>query len=267
MTRFYDPNLQALDEIEDLLEAYADVRLAPPGPVLARMRTAVLAQAATSAATQRRLAEDRASKRSRWILPRLQLPRRAFALGMAATFTMATGAAVMAAPAGSPFFNARIVLETAFLPNQVDARLASHEQHLDQRLAEADAAAARGDVVALEAALAAYRAEVDSVVGDTTDDLDKLAHLEAVLAKHVATLEALAARLPNQTASGNAVEHAIDTSEKAVTKLKDKGKANGGGGGGGGGAPTDKPARPTDKPDRTPPTQPDRTSPNRPGRQ
>ena len=235
MTRPYDPNLAALDEIEDLLEAYADARLAPRGPVLARMRTAMLAQAAASAAAQRRLADAPVSRPSPWALPRPQLPRRAFALGMAAALTIGTSAAVMAAPPGSVFFNARIVLETALLPGHSDARLASREQHLDQRLAEAEAAAARGDVVALEAALAAYRAEVEASVGDLGDDLDRLARLEEVLAKHVAVLQALEAKVPEQAS----IDMAIASSQKAVQTIKDKAEnANQGG------PPPAKPGRP-----------------------
>lgn len=241
MSDFYDPNLQALDQIEDLLEAYADVRLAPRGPVLRRMRATVIAQAAANAAVQRRLAVADRPKPARWALPHLQVPRRAFALGLAAALTLGTSAAVLAAPPGSPFFNARVMIETALLPSQSDARLASHEQHLDEWLAAAEEAAARGDVAALEAALAAYQAEVGNVVGDIGDDAARLAHLQEVLAKHVAKLEALAARLTNETASDNAVEHAIAANEKAVKKLQDKEKANGG-------------VRPTPKPDNARPT-------------
>ena len=243
MTRPYDPNLAALDEIEDLLEAYADARLTPKGPVLARMRAAALAEAAASAAAHRRLADAPASAPARSALPRLHLPRRAFALGMAAALTLGTSVAVLAAPPGSPFFNARMVLETALLPGESDARLATREQHLAQRLAEAEAAAARGDVVALEAALAAYRTEVDASVDDTGDDLDRLAHLEAVLAKHVAVLQALEAKVPAQASIGKA----IVSSQKAVQTIKDKAKAKASQG-----------AHPTEKPDRPPNNPPGR---------
>jgi hypothetical protein len=131
---------------------------------------------------------------------------------------VSTGAAVLAAPPGSPFFEARVAVEAAFLPSQADARLKSHEQHIDEWLAAAEAAAARGDIVALDAALAAYQGEVDAAVGDLGDDADRLAHLEAELAKHVAVLTALEARLPEQSA----VEHALQSSQKAVAKIKEK---------------------------------------------
>jgi uncharacterized coiled-coil protein SlyX len=240
MSRYSNWNLVALDQIEDLLEAYAEARLSPTGPVLARMRRATLAEATASAATQRRITASAAPTPRRWALPRIQVPRRAFALAMAAALTIGTSAAVMAAPPGSAFFNARVVIESALLPSQSDARLATREQHLKDRLAEADAAASSGDFVALEAALAAYRAEVDSAVDEQGDSLDRLAHLEAMLAKHVAVLEALEAKVPAQAS----IEKAIDSSQKAVERLQEKAK-------------TGTPVRPTQKPARTPNPPPD----------
>ena len=231
MSSYQDPNLAALDQVEDLLEAYAEARLSPSGPVLARMRTHVVARAAQYAAAQAvaREAAESGPQPSRWSFLNRGLPRRALSLGMAAALTLGTGAAVLAAPPGSAFFNARVAIEAAFLPTQADARLASHEQHLRERLAEAEAAAARGDVVALEAALAAYDAEIEGALVDLGDSADRLAHFEAVMAAHVAKLQALAARLPNQTASDNAVEHAIATSERVVERIQQKQTQQGGG--------------------------------------
>lgn len=215
-----DAELAALDQVEDLLVAYADARLTPRGPVLARMRAAVVEQAVASAAAadDPRLALDPRA-RARWISPRLLAPRRAFALGMAAALTLGTTAAVLAAPPDSPLYATRVAVEAAFLPSNADARLASHEDHLSQRLAEAAAAAANGNRVGLEAALAAYQAEVDVAVADLGDDPDRLARLEEILGKHVAVLQALEAQVPSEAA----IEHAIDVSQKAVQKLQDQG--------------------------------------------
>jgi hypothetical protein len=226
VTEYFDRDLAALDQIEDLLGAYAEARLSASGPVLARMRAQVLREAsrrAALAAAQERHAATHTT-RPRWGLPGIRLPQRAAAIGLAAALTLGTTAAVLAAPPGSPFYNVRVAIEVALLPAQVDQRLASHESHLDERLVEAENAAARGDYAALAAALDAYRAEVDVAVGDVGDDADRLAHLEAELAKHTAVLQALAGRLPEQAA----IEHAIDTSQKAATKLKDKGTHAGG---------------------------------------
>jgi hypothetical protein len=221
MSDYGERELAALDQIEDVLTAYADARLAPSTPVLARMRAAVVAQAtanATVLAEQRRADTERAIGR-RWALPELRFPRRAMAFGLAATLTLGSTAAVLAAPAGSPLYGARVAIEKALLPNNADARLASHEEHLLQRLADAQAAAASGDTVALEAALAAYQDEVDAAVADLGDDADRLARLEEVLGNHVTVLQALEATIPTEAA----IEHAIDVSQKAVDKLKDQG--------------------------------------------
>ena len=224
MTESFDRDPAALDEIEDLLAAYADARLSPSGPVLARMRAqairdASLQRPAAAAADQRRVSEK--VEPPRWALPWMRLPRRAFALGLAATLMLGTSAAVLAAAPGSPLYGARVAIEGAFLPAQVDERLASHELHLDERLAEAQAAAARGDLGGLAAALAAYRAEVDAAVADIGDEAARLAHLEAELARHTALLRAIAATLPAEPT----LDYAIDASQKATTRLKDKGAA------------------------------------------
>jgi hypothetical protein len=212
----YDDNDRgALDRLEDMLDAYADARLMPRGPVLTRIRANVLAEAvAVSAAAVRRpqFAEARAP---RWTVPS-PFTRRAFAFGFAAMLTIGTSAAVLAAPPGSPFYGARVYIETLALPAQGDARFDGHERLLTERIAEAEAAAGRGDAPGLAAALAAYQAEVDAASADVGDDAARLAHLEDELAKHTAVLTELATTLPEQSS----IEHAIDTSSKAIAKLK-----------------------------------------------
>lgn len=224
MSADHHPELAALDDIEDLLEAYADARLTPTGPLLRRMRTAVMAQAVATAAARRRSRDTDAVPPSLWSHITVRVPGRAFALGLAAMLTLGTTAAVIAAPPGSPFYNARVAIEAALLPNQVDARLAAHEQHLDARIAEAQAAADRGDGAAIMAALDAYRAEVDAALAEIGDDPGRLAQLEAVLGKHVAVLTALEALVPENAS----IEHALQASQKAVEKLKEKAAHPGG---------------------------------------
>jgi hypothetical protein len=242
---YFDRNLAALDAIEDLLEAYAEARLRPAGPVLARIRRNVMAQAAAAAMERQPMAPVPAAP-SRWHLPgvafpRIQVPTRAAALGFAAVLTLGTSAAVLAAPPGSPFSNARAVLEAMTVPNSDDARLAAHEQHLGERLAAAELAAARGDAAGLEAALAAYQAEVDAALADIGNDADRLAHLEAMLAKHVAVLTSLEVTVPEQAS----VDKAIDTSQKAIVKIKAKGSKSVG-------KPAAQPTKPDPGPDSAP---------------
>jgi hypothetical protein len=208
-------------QVVDLLEAYADARLTPRGAVLARMRRQVMAEAAGRAASgDGPLAAAIAASQPKRPWSALHLQRRVAAVGMAAVLTFATSAAVLAAPPGSPFYNARVVLEQVFLPSEPDDRVAAVERHLEARLAEAQAAADRGDLVALQASLDAFRSEVDAAVAEVGWSAEHLAHLEAVLGKHTAVLEALAAKLPEQAS----IEHAIETSQKAAKKLHDKGK-------------------------------------------
>lgn len=244
MTGHADDERLANDRVEDLLEAYATSRLDPTGPVLARIRANVMARAAASAAANRFLETPTlapAKRRVAWL--QAPLPRRVFALGMAAALTLGTGAAVVAAPPGSPFYNARLVIEAALLPTEIDARLAAYEVHLEQRLQEAQAAASSGDASALAAALAAYESDVNAALGVAGDDADRLAHLEQMLAKHTSVLVALEARLPAQAS----LDKAIANSQKAIQKIKDK-AANRGGNGGNGGPPSDDPNGPPDNP-------------------
>lgn len=215
----FEPEYPAIDQVVDLLEAYADARLSPRGAVLSRMRRHVMADLdARTALLEAERAARLAAARPKATWGSLAVPRRVAAVGVAAAMAFATSAAVLAAPPGSPFYNARVALEQAFLPVQTDDRVAAHERLLLERLAEAQLAADQGDVVALDAALTAYRAEVDAAVADVGSDLDRLARLEAQLAKHTAVLESLAARLPEQAA----IEHAIEVSQKAAKKLQEK---------------------------------------------
>lgn len=245
MSSYDDNDLEAIDRLEDLLDAYCEARLAPRPAILARIRANVMTEAAAAAgvtagvvaANRPRLVEP-APMPARWSL-RPIFARAAFTMGFAAALSLGTAAAVVAAPPGSPFYNARVFLETAFLPADTDGRFEGHEKLLDERLAEAELAAQRGDTVSLAAALTAYQAEVEAATAEAGSNLDRLAHLEAVLAKHTAVLTALAATLPEQSS----IEHAIQESSKAITKLQDKAHpahpshapAGGGGQGGQGG--------------------------------
>jgi hypothetical protein len=210
-----------LDELEDLLEAYAEARLMPKGPVLARMRAHLLAEAAMRAAVEQAERESAlaAHRRGRGLFA-WRLPRRAVAAGLAASLTVGSAAAVLAAPPGSPLYPARVQVEQFFLPTQAGDRLAAIEGHLRDRLAEAQAAADRGDVAALQAALDAYRGEVSAAVAELGLDSALLAHLEAELGLHTAVLQSLAASLPDEAS----IEHAIEASQKAAQKVRDASK-------------------------------------------
>jgi hypothetical protein len=242
-----DNDVGALNRLEDLLDAYCESRLAPKSAILARIRANVLAEAsataATAAAASRLQLVPGAAKQGRWTFSS-PFARRVAALGFAASLTLGTSLAVLAAPPGSPFYNARVVLETLVLPSQADARLEAHEKLIDERISEAESAANRGDMNALAAALAAYRAEVDAATADVGDNADLLAHLEDMLAKHTVVLTGLAATLPAESS----IDNAIDASSKAIQKLQQRGSPaahptrppqGGPGGNGGGGGDED----------------------------
>lgn len=254
MSSYQHPDLVALDEVEDLLEAYAEARLSPSRPLLARMRRTVLAEAAVAASAQSSNEPERARRRRAAFsllfasMPRLRVPALGVASLTAAIMGMTMGAAVLAAPPGSPFYPTRVALEQAFLPSvaDLDDRIASRERHLEERLAEAQAAGARGDIVALAAALAAYDAEVADTLAEIGEDAEQLAHVEAMLAKHVAVLTALESRVPEQAS----IDKALENSQKALVKVKEKAKS----------AKSAKPEgnRPTQEPGGGPPEDPGR---------
>lgn len=224
MTTYDDNDASARNRLEDLLDAYCDSRLMPRGPVLSRIRATVLAEVAAAAASSAATARLQAPagptpKPARWTLSS-PFARRFAALGFAASLTLGTTAAVLAAPPGSPFYNARVYLETLALPSQVDDRVAAHERLLRERLGEAQAAAAHSDPAGLAAALAAYRAEVEAATFDVGDDAALLAHLEEELARHTVVLTALEAQLPDDAS----IDKAIEASSKAIDKLQARGQ-------------------------------------------
>ncbi len=244
MSTYDDRNPAAIDRLEDMLDAYAEARLAPRTAVLARIRANVLAEASAVAAmgaAENRLRLVEPSRARPRPLFGSRLARGAFALGFAAMLTLGTSLAVLAAPPGSAFYNARLFIETVTLPAQAGARLEGHEKLLQERLDEAEAAATSGNSTALAAALAAYQAEVDAATADAGTNTDLLDHLQAMLAKHTAVLTALAATLPDESS----IEHAIDASSKAITNIESRTHPDrpshppqgGGQGGGQGGQP------------------------------
>lgn len=221
---YNDRNRAALDQLEDLLDAYADARLMPTAPVLARIRANVLAEAAARAAANHAMAEVATESPVHIESRRFLWTRRVAALGMAATMALGVTGAVMAAPPGSALYNARISIGNLALPSQPDWRLATRENHLEDRLDEAQSAATRGDAVGLAAALAAYEAEVSAALAELSADPVLLAHLEAMLAKHTTTLTDLEAQLPEQAS----IDKAIEASSKAIEKVKEKSRGQGG---------------------------------------
>lgn len=216
------------DEIEARLQAYAAARLSPAPDVVARMRAAVVAQAAGAAALRdvergpAALAGPGHAIRRRldspisWLLR----PRRAAALLLAATVAVGSTAAVFGATPGSALYGTRLWLEGVTLPASSDARAAAQVGRLAERLQEAQKAANGGDPNAVAAALAAYQDEVAAALRDAGQDSDRLARLHAALGVHVVALQTLESAAPADAAP--AIDAAIDASHAAAGQIEAK---------------------------------------------
>ncbi|HJP89867.1 MAG TPA: DUF5667 domain-containing protein [Candidatus Limnocylindrales bacterium] len=218
----FEPAVPSIDQVVDLLEAYADARLQPRGAVLARMRRHVIAEldARTALLEAERATRLAAAQPKWWQTIHLRVPRGIAVAGMTAAFTFGTAAAVLAAPAGSPLYGARVALEQVFLPPSPADRIAAHERLLKERLAEAQAAADAGNMGALQASLTAYQAEVDAAVAEVGYDPALLEFLHTSLVQQTALLETMAISNPAQAA---AIQGAIHANENATQHLDEVG--------------------------------------------
>ncbi len=278
------------------LEAYAEARLTPDLATSSRLRAKVLAVAhrqadlaradaaltvlpGTSPSTGRSLRErltadtvpsrsaaagagvriDGAGRRRRSAWRRTASVLLAASLGLG----VITGTAFAARP-GGPLYLTRVWVETLTLPSEPSARALAELERLDSRLREAASATASGDSLGAAAALGAYEAIIDEASASTILAGDSVASaaLETGVARNVAVLQALAARLPDKAgvaidrAIDRAIERAIDRSDNAIKAIDTaKPKPGGPNGGGNGGAPqtTSKPTKaPTPEPAATP---------------
>jgi len=198
-----------MDELAQRLEAYASARLSPKRAVSARIRVAVIEEA-----------RMRALETSIGSAPHRHRsgPRRLTALLLAAGLVLGSAVAVAAGSGpGGPLYEARIWLESAVLPANADARALERVRHIEERLLDAERAAASGDPGALAAAIRAYREAVAEAMAEVGTDADRLARLEEALGHHVAVLEALSGKLPD--AADDGIDRAIEASQKAFDKL------------------------------------------------
>lgn len=197
------------DELGLRLEAYASARLSPNRKAAARIRSALIEEA-----RMRRLAvaiggAPRSGRAG---------ARRIVALLLAAGLTVAGAAGVVNATSpGGPLYGARIWLETNTLPANADARAMERIHLIDERVEEAQRAAATGDEHAVSAAIAAYRDAVEAALTDAGTVDDRVVQLKAALGLHVVVLETLSDRLPAAAAKG--IERAIEASHQAVDRL------------------------------------------------
>ncbi len=205
----------ATDEMEQRLRVYADARLSPTPEAVERMRAAIVARAAGATAMRDvRRSSGAVVRRSWWPIR----SRRAVGALLAASLTVGSAAAVFGATPGSPLYGTRLWLETLTLPVSGDARIDAQVVQLDQRDAEVEQASSGQDAAAVTAALAAFDEEMAAAVRDAGNDPSKLAHLEAVLQKHITVLEGVLANAP--AAAVPAIEAAITASSKALAQIE-----------------------------------------------
>jgi hypothetical protein len=245
------------EELRRRLAAYAEARLSPDLSATTRMRAHVMTAAHRRAALAQ-ADRDRALATSTLapvaLADRTRRPawRRPLTALLAAGLTLGVGVGtVAAAQAGGPLYGARIWAETLTLPASANERAQAELHRLEDRLAEAAAASAAGNVAAANAALEAYAAIVNEATDDVGNDVAAAATLDAGVRSNIDVLTVLVGRVPDQ--AGDAIQRAIDRSNSALDALQGK--------------PSDTPGGPpTTFPATTPnPGEPDRTSnPNKP---
>ena len=252
---------RADDELARRLEAYAEARLSPDRAATARMRAHVMAVAHHRAAIARvgtdRVAAPTVLAAAQADRTRRSMWRRPLTALLAAGLTLGVGVgSVAAAQPGGPLYGARIWAETLTLPANANERAQAELRRLEERLAEAAAATAAGDVNAANAALDAYTAIVNEATEDAGNDVSAAATLETGVRSNIAVLKVLAVRFETgHGQAGEAIERAlqraIDQSDAALDRIPGKPSDTPGGPPTSNPAASQKPAA-TDRADRTP---------------
>lgn len=226
-------------EIERRLESFARARLNPDPLTIARVRARVMREARLQADLPRItvLGPSTARRIRRPVARRLSM-----AILAAAVWLGVAAGSIFAAQAGGPLYPARMWLEQAALPAEPAARAAAELTRLDARLADALAAAARGDSGAVQAALDAYGQIADEMIAGAAGDATLESIVAAALDKHLAVLGEVAARLADKgnATAADAVEasiaRAIDHNQDVIDRLESATPAAGVGATGGAGA-------------------------------
>jgi outer membrane biosynthesis protein TonB len=232
------------------LDAYAEVRLSPDLAATTRMRARVLSVAHRQAALARAdaalsLVPDPSEMTTATTRPEVRrgttrtAVRRTATIVLAATLALASVASIaLAARPGGALYGARVWAETLVLPSDPRERAVAELARLEDRLAEAAAASAVGDVPALQAALLAYQHIVQEAgaAADVADDAVAEIAIQQGVADNIAVLSELVGSLPagGSAAVQEALERAIERSEEAIESVK-PGNGNGGGGSNAGG--------------------------------
>ncbi len=147
-----------------------------------------------------------------------------------------------ASQAGGPLYPTRVWLETIVLPADGAARADADLERLESRMKEVVAAARKGDRAAVAAALHAYEEIADEALLEATGDAAATDRIRIALDRHLAVLEAVAAKVPPQ--ASEAIRRNIDRAIERNGATLDRIESNKGG-------PATQPG-PAAKPDKTP---------------
>jgi hypothetical protein len=201
------------------LDAFADGRLRADPARTGLVRARVVAAARAEAAEARRAVATPPARHRRWfVVPRPVRAPVLAAAGLLLAAALAGGVLAGTAP-GGPLYGARLWLEEQLLPVAPQARDEAQIDRLDDRLAEAQRAAEEGDVAAVIAALDEYRRTAQEAVDAAGDDTVRREHVAAQIARHVAVLEALMARVPERAAA--AIRDVVDRTEVRIREILD----------------------------------------------
>jgi hypothetical protein len=253
---------RAHGELERRLEAYAAARLSPDPIRMILVRTAIMADARRALGHSMAVPLAAVPMGSRASRPRLFGDWRRLSVALAAASLsglLLVGTAFAASRAGAPLYGVRVWLEAATMPTDRDARAAAEISRLQSRLGDVADGVARGDGSAVSAALAEYRASVESSLATAGDDHDILARLEIELMRHRVVLTTLLGLVPSD--AQDAIQEVLDRDQHALDAIRQRGQP----GSNGTGAPVGKPgsggpAQPTQKP-AAQPTPPDHPQP------
>jgi hypothetical protein len=151
--------------------------------------------------------------------------RRPLTALLAAGLTLGAGvSSVAAAQPGGLLYGVRIWTETLTLPANASARAQAELERLADRLAEAAAATAAGDVHAANAALEAYEAIVNEAGAGASGNAAASATLDDGVRHNIEVLTVLLDRVPEQ--ARDAIEHAIERSDATLDQVRENPAGN-----------------------------------------
>lgn len=198
-----------------MLDAYAAARLGADPERTGADREAIVARAHARMRVQA-VGAGSATRPPAGVLGRFRIPV-AVAAASLLLLALVVGGVLAASGPGQPFYGVRLFVEELTLPAAGSQRADAEAARLDERLAEARAAAETGNGAAVTAALEAYRATTDAALAAAGGDPARIARLEARLRLHIAVLQALAESVPNQ--GSQAIGAAVERTESQILEI------------------------------------------------